>query len=206
MFSLGIYPHQRGPFKVEILRRGDSSYTGHHTKTVSARHSLFIHFLETFTNFSTFAYIVIRRQKFFSLEGDSVITFHATSETVDELPNLAAVDERYSCKHFVWKSMTSYEWKDFLHFYQFCLSLNKTHISKVHNHRDHFEENFDDRNNIARYKRRLHGLQNHEIEWMFRIINRKRFERRGSLPRVEKNRISWVFYWNRTQPNGGAKK
>ena len=32
---------------------------------------------------------------FFFSEGDSVVSFHVTSETVDELPNLAAVHETY---------------------------------------------------------------------------------------------------------------
>ena len=54
-------------------------------------------------------------------------------------------------------------------------------------------------------KRRVHGLHNQKIEWLPRINNRKRFERRGSLPGVEKNRTPGVFYWNRTQSNGGAK-
>ena len=54
-------------------------------------------------------------------------------------------------------------------------------------------------------KRRQHGLQNHEIEWMFRINNRKRFEKRGSLPGVEKDQTRGVFYRNRTQPNGEKK-
>ena len=43
-------------------------------------------------------------------------------------------------------------------------------------------------------KRRVHGLYNQKIEWLPRINNRKRFERRGSLPGVEKNRTPGVFY------------
>ena len=35
--------------------------------------------------------------KVFSLESDSVVTFHDTSETIDDLPNIAAVHETYSC-------------------------------------------------------------------------------------------------------------
>ena len=36
-----------------------------------------------------------RETKVFSSEGDSVVKFHDISETVDELPNLAAVHETF---------------------------------------------------------------------------------------------------------------
>ena len=37
----------------------------------------------------------------------------------------------------MWKSMNFYDWKDFLYFHQFCLSLNEQHISKINKNEDH---------------------------------------------------------------------
>ena len=99
--SVCIYPQQKKK-RVEILRQGGTHLI------LAITQKLYKSDTHSFFGFGCYgdlycALDLPRNQeaKVFSLEGDLVVTFHDTLETVGELQNLAAEHESYSCQHFV---------------------------------------------------------------------------------------------------------